>query len=361
MLTGQTSDTGTLTLTVPGEGLYLLVDDAGLPIIVGTRADGMDLENQALGVAVVKSTVLTVDKTGAGDTTLGATVTYTVRFRIPAKNTNPTRLTYTDQPSNLSIDRASLSYTIDGGTASTPRTVTGNTDGGFTWDASDLLTDANYGKNVVLTYTATVTGRDPHNKGILNATLDGRNTSGQDEQGGNLTNFDFDLKKTKADHTTAIKGAGFVIRNTTTNKWLKWDDARNVWTFIDAADAAAAKTAGAERLTDAQGLLSFDGLGDGTYEITETTVPAGYLPTPATLTVTITGGKAKVTGTGLNNGLTDAQDAMAEDGTVIVRNLDSIGQLAETGAAGLTLTVATAALLAVGAGAAYRLRRKATA
>ena len=130
---------------------------------------------------------------------------------------------------------------------------------------------------------------------------------------------------------------------------------------IDAADAAAAKTAGAERLTDAQGLLSFDGLGDGTYEITETTVPAGYLPTTATLTVTITGSKAKVTGTGLNNGLTDAQDAMAEDGTVIVRNLDSIGQLAETGAAGLTLTVATAALLAVGAGAAYRLRRKATA
>ena len=213
----------------------------------------------------------------------------------------------------------------------------------------------------MITYTATVTGRDPHNKGILNATLDGRDTSGQDEQGGNLTNFDFDLKKTKADHTTAIKGAGFVIRNTTTNKWLKWDDARNVWTFIDAADAAAAKTAGAERLTDAQGLLSFDGLGDGTYEITETTVPAGYLPTTATLTVTITGSKAKVTGTGLNNGLTDAQDAMAEDGTVIVRNLDSIGQLAETGAAGLTLTVATAALLAVGAGAAYRLRRKATA
>lgn len=359
VLTGQTSDTGALTLTVPGEGLYLLVDDAGLPIIVGTKIGGMDLENQALGVAVVKSTVVTVDKTGAGDTTLGSTVTYTVTFRIPAKNTNPTKLTYTDAPTDLRIDKDSLSYTIEGGATAKP-IVTDNADGGFTWDATGLLADANHGKAVTLAYTATVTGRDPHNKGTLNAVLDGKNAQGDTGTGGNLTNFDFDLKKTRADHTTPIAGAGFVIRNTRTGKWLKWD-AAGVWDFIDAADAADAKAQGAERLTDAQGGLSFDGLGDGEYEVTESTVPTGYLPTPATFTVTIAGGKAQVKGTGMNDGLTDAQTDMAENGTVTVRNLDSIGQLAETGAAGLTLTVAAAALLAVGAGTAYRLRRKADA
>ena len=50
--------------------------------------------------------------------------------------------------------------------------------------------------------------------------------------------------------------------------------------------------------------------------------------------------------------------ALAEDGAVTVKNLDSISQLAQTGATGVTITVAMAGLLALGAGGAYALRRR---
>lgn len=87
----KTSNTGSLTLNVPGEGLYLVVDSDGLPIIVGTKINGKDLEKQALGTAVIKSTSISVDKEGSGDTTIGKTVSYTATFKIPQKNANPTK------------------------------------------------------------------------------------------------------------------------------------------------------------------------------------------------------------------------------------------------------------------------------
>lgn len=71
----KTSNTGSLTLNVPGEGLYLVVDSDGLPIIVGTQIDGKDLEHQALGTAVIKSTSISVDKEGSGDTTIAGDYT----------------------------------------------------------------------------------------------------------------------------------------------------------------------------------------------------------------------------------------------------------------------------------------------
>ena len=79
----KTSNTGSLTLNVPGEGLYLVVDSDGLPIIVGTQIDGKDLEKQALGTAVIKSTSISVDKEGSGDTTIGKTVHYTATVNLP--------------------------------------------------------------------------------------------------------------------------------------------------------------------------------------------------------------------------------------------------------------------------------------
>lgn len=139
---------------------------------------------------------------------------------------------------------------------------------------------------------------------------------------------------------------------------MKLDAASGKWSDMDAKNAAEAKAAGAERLTDAQGHLAFDGLGDGTYTVEESTVPSGYLPTPASFTVTIKNGKASVKGTGLNAGLTGDNANLAEDGTVTVKNLDSISQLAQTGATGVTITVAMAGLLALGAGGAWTLRRR---
>lgn len=359
VLSAQTTDKGTLQLNVKNEGLYLVVDSAGLPIIVGTQINGMDLENQALGVATIKSTALSITKNGQGDTTIGQSVTYTVQFKIPEKNTNPTGLTYTDTPTGLVIDHNSLKVKIDNGqsTAIPADQVTWNQDGGFTLDGKSLLADATYGKTVTLTYQAQVTGKDPGNTGSLKATLDGQDKT-TDTGTVTLANFDFDLKKTKADGTTAIKGAGFVIKNKT-GKYLKLDKTSGKWGLIDAADANAAKTAGAELVTDANGVINVDGLGDGEYTITETTVPDGYLPTPAEATVTIANGKATVKGTGLYAGLT-TDATINENGQVSVKNLDSITQLPATGGTGIIVLGSMAAVLATGAGVAYRLRRRST-
>ena len=353
----KTSNTGSLTLNVPGEGLYLVVDSDGLPIIVGTKINGKDLEKQALGTAVIKSTSISVDKEGSGDTTIGKTVSYTATFKIPQKNANPTKLSYTDQPTNLAIVRNSLKIKVDNqaAVAVPSEAITWNRDGGFTLTGDSYLSDATYGKTVVISYDATVTGKDPHNTGTVKATLDGKDKTTSDDV--TLANFDFDLAKVKADGRTAVKDAGFVIKNQA-GKYMKLDAASGKWSDVDVKDAAAAKAAGAERLTDAQGHLAFDGLGDGTYTVEESTVPSGYLPTPASFTVTIKNGKASVKGTGLNAGLTGGNANLAEDGAVTVKNLDSISQLAQTGATGVTITVAMAGLLALGAGGAWTLRRR---
>lgn len=358
VVTGQTSNTGSLTLNVPGEGLYLVVDSDGLPIIVGTQINGKDLEHQALGTAVIKSTSISVDKEGSGDTTIGKTVHYTATFKIPQKSANPTKLSYTDQPTNLTIVRNSLKIKVgDQAAVAVPsNAITWNHDGGFTLTGDSYLSDATYGKTVVISYDATVTDKDPHNTGTVRATLADKPKTAADDV--TLANFDFDLTKVKADGRTAVKGAGFVIKNQS-GKYMKLDAASGKWSDMDAKTAAAAKAAGAERLTDAQGHLAFDGLGDGTYTVEESTVPSGYLPTPAAFTITIKNGKtATVKGTGLNAGLTGDNANLAEDGAVTVKNLDSISQLAQTGAAGVTITVAMAGLLALGAGGAYALRRR---
>lgn len=228
VVTGQTSNTGSLTLNVPGEGLYLVVDSDGLPIIVGTQINGKDLEHQALGTAVIKSTSISVDKEGSGDTTIGKTVHYTATFKIPQKSANPTKLSYTDQPTNLTIVRNSLKIKVgDQAAVAVPsNAITWNHDGGFTLTGDSYLSDATYGKTVVISYDATVTDKDPHNTGTVRATLADKPKTAADDV--TLANFDFDLTKVKADGRTAVKGAGFVIKNQS-GKYMKLDAASGKW------------------------------------------------------------------------------------------------------------------------------------
>lgn len=65
-----TTTQSTLTVNVPAEGLYYITDSAGNPIMVGTKSgnanimknDAKDPQWRTLGVAVVKSKSMRVDK-----------------------------------------------------------------------------------------------------------------------------------------------------------------------------------------------------------------------------------------------------------------------------------------------------------
>ncbi|OXN00284.1 SpaA isopeptide-forming pilin-related protein [Bifidobacterium vansinderenii] len=350
------------TLTIGGleEGYYLVVDSDGLPLLVGTKIGGHDLDTQTLGVAVVKSTILSVSKDGAGDSTIGATVSYTVSFKVPDKNSNPKSLSYEDVATNLSVNQDSIKVKVGDGAAAAPAQGTltmKDANAGFTYNATGLLTDANYGKQVTITYTAVVLGEDPSNTGTVHANLDGTDHTGTTPEGPvTLANFDFKIHKTNNDGTVALKNAGFTIK-ASDGKYMKF--AQGKWTKVDAKDDQAAVAAGAETKTNDQGFLSFAGLGDGTYTVTESTVPDGYLKTPAQFTIKIDN-KAHtgvVTGTGANNGLTP-NVTIKDGGQVEVHNLNSITQLPQTGAAGVYVLAGTAALLALAGGATYALKRK---
>lgn len=81
-----TGSGATATLSVP-EGLYLVVDSDGQPIIVGTKIDGLDLASQTLGVANVKVWGVPVTLTVEGDaksTNVGDTRTFHAAFTAPA-------------------------------------------------------------------------------------------------------------------------------------------------------------------------------------------------------------------------------------------------------------------------------------
>lgn len=353
-------DKTTLTINGLEEGYYLIVDSNGLPLLVGTKIDGKDLDTQALGVAVVKSTSVSVTKSGAGDSTIGATVSYTVNFKVPDKNANPSKLSYEDVATDLTVNPDSIRVKVGDGEAAAPAkgTVTmkdGNA--GFTYVADGLLADANYGKTVTITYTATVTGKDPSNTGTVHAVLDGKDHTGTTPEGPvTLANFDFTIHKTNNDGKVALQNAGFVIK-AADGKYMRFDQGK--WAKIDAKDDQAAVAAGAEARTDSDGFLGFEGLGDGTYTVTETTVPDGYIKTPAQFTITIDN-KAHtgtVKGTGANNGLTP-NATIKDGGQVEVHNLNSITQLPQTGAAGVYVLAGTAAILALAGGATYALKRR---
>lgn len=133
-----TTTQSTLTVNVPAEGLYYITDSAGNPIMVGTKSgnanimknDAKDPQWRTLGVAVVKSKSMRVDKkvqvqrNGAtvgkdGTTddpvgvTVGDTVTNTVEVTVPNKQAaSAVKFKLIDQPKGQTYVKGSLSVRL---------------------------------------------------------------------------------------------------------------------------------------------------------------------------------------------------------------------------------------------------------
>lgn len=385
--TNQTSATGSLNLTLP-EGYYLVVDAQGIPILVSTTIGGsVRMSNgQTLGSTLVKTNVTKVVKTikradgtwsKTAAATNGETRDFKATFTVPNKlsvdtvtlEDHMTGMTYVDGSFKATVGSTDLTAQFgavgkDKVTAADGKTQTDGT--GFKVTSLQSLVDTYQGKQVTVTYRAKVVNAARANAAANTITVTSNwlpnitpppATPPEDKV--IVKTFDVNLKKiSAADGTKTIQGAKFKLHNDTTNQWYTWNTASNQWTFT------SDETKATEFATNASGVINLTRLGAGTYTVKETQVPAGYFSfVKPSFTIKITDdGRVTIAGKdqpGLTTKVTNA-DANAAVPTAVVKNIDNITQLPQTGATtmGVMLVGAFAIILVATATgfAAYRVR-----
>lgn len=385
--TNQTSVTGSLNLTLP-EGYYLVVDAQGIPILVSTTIGGsVRMSNgQTLGSTQIKTNVTKIDKKiksvdgtwkDSAAATNGETRDFKATFTVPNKLAVDT-ITLEDHMTGIVYVDGSFHATTSSGTDVTNQFGTigkdkvGNSDGtGFKVTSLQSLVDTYQGKQVTVTYQGKVVNASKANQG-LNQILITSNwlpnvvppdvpTPGPGTDETPVPTYDVNLKKiSAADGNKVIQGAKFKLHNDSLNQWYVWNTGSNQWTFTTDESKAT------EFSTNASGVINFTRLGAGTYTVKETQVPTGYFSfVKPSFGIHITD-DGHVTITGKNQpgltGTVNNADGKTTTPTAVVKNIDNITQLPQTGATtmGVMLVGAFAIILVATASgfAAYRVRHE---
>lgn len=296
----------------------------------------------------------------------GQTVTYTLNTTVPAFTTGYENYAFslTDTPgAGQTIDLNVIKVTIDG-TEVKPYDATNNATGyeltepdatthkfdadgakSFTVDLTKFVQarqyDATKSGAVVVTYNATITAKKDPVTNKVEVKDNGKDAKAEDTT--NLTLGGFSFTKNDAEgHAITSKDATFAI-------------AAKAGADPTAKDGNGAVTPTTNTATsDENGKVTFEGLADGVYTVTETGTPAGFLSAAkASFEVTIKGGKAVYFhGTDAWKLAEDSGNANLSGGEIdnyAVKNVKTITQLPLTGAAGIGL-FAVVALLLAGAG-----------
>lgn len=301
---------GTATLTGLDYGYYLVLPYTG-SVPAELYSDAMLLNVLEKNVtATVKAEWPTVDKTVAGDQGLnennnggsanvGDTLTYTLTSKVPDMTGYDSYVfKFVDTLSNgLSLLASSdTGVTVKIGANSeliqgTDFTVTVSGQQ-LTVDLSDYLTKnkskLNAGDPITVTYEAkvkadaVVDGDGNSNEAEVVYSNDPSNPQdGTDESTSDKTytyTFGFDLKKVVEKTETPLSGAKFEIyRDNGDDNWNDSDEKGLTFTGSGSNWKLAETQSGAtELMTGADGLLSLDGLSEGTYWVLETAAPDGY-------------------------------------------------------------------------------------
>ena len=341
------------TVTLPA-GLYLFVDadySAGtnkdatpsIAILVGsgnvkngvlnplTEAT-VDIKNQT--TAVTKK----VNGKDAITASVGQKVTYTITSKVP-QNTqyySDYGYTYTDTPSaGQTVHLDSLKVTVGGSDLNKGKdyTVAEGKNGKFTVNITSIK-QRNAGDEIVVTYDAEVTEAEATGRKAVTNTVVLSDNGAKATDSTTITNGQFSFIKTDA-QGNALTGADFEIEG----------------------QSGTSTPSTATATSDSNGTVTFKGLADGTYKVTETNVPAGFQQNlKAAFTVTIANGKAvKYAGADIW-GLAPSAE-VSGNYTYKVKNVKNVTQLPLTGAAGTTLFTVVA-LLVAGAGVAVALKSR---
>lgn len=364
----------TQTTTPLANGLYLVVDSNGSPMIVGTPIQGAKtLNGVTLGTLTIKAKSVNVDKKVAQDREnakklvdaptadnpaswrVGDTVDFQFETTLPnMQNANSHKVV--DVMHGMTLSGSPAVKLKTGGTDITKAagvTVTPGANGnGFTVDFSQDALKAYSAKRVVVTYKALITSAKRGDQASNTATASTRFYDGGDVNPNNpptavdktiVSAYDLNLVKTNWDGSRKLAGAGFRIRNVDTGKWMA-QDAKGQWSDDQNGE-------GTEFKTGNDGKVNFAGLGAGKYRIEETTVPAGMVTFPTALvkvdftvadngTITVTKDDNN-----LKTGFTGDKD---KGYTLTAKNVDSLTQLPQTGGALGAAALAVVAVVGLG-------------
>lgn len=348
---GAAANGTSATVTLPA-GLYLFVDadySAGtnkdatpsIAILVGSGNVENGVLNPLTEATVdIKNQTTTVSKTvSAATASVGQTVNYTITSKVP-QNTqyySDYAYTYTDTPSaGQTVNLNSLKVKVANAELKkdTDYTVTGGANGQPFTVAIRSIQTQRAGAEIAVTYNATVTSEEAVGSKAVTNTVVLSDNGAEATDSTTITNGQFSFTKTDA-QGKALAGAEFKIEGQ--------------------GDASTPSIATAT--SDSNGTVTFKGLADGTYKVTETGVPAGFQQNlKAAFTVTITNGKAvKYTGADIWGLAPNAE--VSDSDTYKVKNVKNVTQLPLTGAAGTTLFTVVA-LLVAGAGVAVALKSR---
>lgn len=338
------------TVTLPA-GLYLFVDadySAGtnkdatpsIAILVGSGNVTNGVLNPLTEATVaIKNQTTTVSKTvSAATASAGQKVTYTITSKVP-QNTqyySDYGYTYTDTPSaGQTVHLDSLKVTVGGSDLNKGKdyTVAEGKNGKFTVNITSIK-QRNAGDEIVVTYDAEVTEAEATGRKAVTNTVVLSDNGAKATDSTTITNGQFSFIKTDA-QGNALAGADFEIEG----------------------QSGTSTPSTATATSDSNGTVTFKGLADGTYKVTETNVPAGFQQNlKAAFTVTIANGKAvKYAGADIW-GLAPSAE-VSGNYTYKVKNVKNVIQLPLTGAAGTTLFTVVA-LLVAGAGVAVALKSR---
>lgn len=386
----QKGGAGALHLDVP-DGLYLITDSAGVPMIVSTQIGGKGFKGVKLGQMTVKSTATTVDKKldvngtlkDNGSLSVGSTATWRISVSLPNAGTGTTTsVKLVDAPvgEKFTGDLGDISATVDGDDVSElldkvaggaqiaanqniPNDKALDVPAGGFGVGLDKVAAQYAGKTVEITaktiITSTDAGRHPQRAYTVTNVYDGTtpptppepptpptdgscpadSTPGVECVNVPVVSYGFDLDKTSVDDETAkVSGAGFKIKGPD-GSWLSWDAKSGAWSAAKDKDSATEFLTGdtdhdgtvsdKEKSADTAGRITFKGLGAGQYTVEETTTPAGYSSfSKPSFTATITdAGKISFKGAAPQDYLTKDDG----DGTVTVKNATNLAQLPQTG------------------------------
>lgn len=330
-------------------GAYVITaddEDAEYNLMVANTYDyeGSPAEETG-GVPVAKNVTVVAKASGHtvtkeatdGFVKVGQTVDFTVTTTFPVyKNDAGETLNgfqITDEPQGLTISENTVVVKIGNTDVTAKTTVNVADDGKLTVTfTNDLLTEANAGQLVTVTYTGTVTSENGYNNnaGATSNTVDYTPTIVNGYTG------DITLTKYAEDGKTVLHGAEFTVTKTGSDEALY---------FVKKTDGeyklADKKTEGASQTVVAtKGIVKVEGLDEGTYHFTETKAPAGY---------------------SINADGKDATIEAAEQNVSIEISINDtkLSALPSTGGIGTTIfTIGGCAIMIVAAGLFFATRRK---